>query len=49
MERKKNGMSELSTKSVSLTAEAKDMKFSAGPKGADGNGMGGVCFDDDVP
>ena len=23
-----------------------DMKFSAGPKGADGNGMSGVCFDD---
>ena len=23
-----------------------DMKFSAGPKGADGNGMSGVCFDE---
>ena len=23
-----------------------DMKFSAGPKGADGSGMSGVCFDD---
>ena len=26
-----------------------DMEFSAEPQGADGNGMSGVCFDEDVP